>query len=269
KEFFKIYVKIGEIEKAKNIFKKNNDIKLGFFMGETFFKSLYFLEANSYFKNIIDSQSKFERKEIISMVDCFIITKENQLALNGIDYLLNDEPDDILLNLKKIDLVLSDTELLNKDFSFKDVRLKEYYVSKKEYVLKNDYSKYRDFLIINLKDKNIDDIYNQKILLELIKLEYDNKNYKEVLNQVSKISEKIVNSISPEFKFLLASSYLNLKDEQKALMEFLKIFYIYPYDNYRVASAIKEVLNIYEKNGDTEKYQKTLKMFEDKYFKMH
>ena len=57
-------------------------------------------------------------------------------------------------------------------------------------------------------------------------------------------------------------------NQDKAVDLFLKIFYLYPSDVFWVEKSVKEVLRIYEECGETERNQRIIKMFEDKYFRM-
>ncbi len=269
KEFFRIYVREGKTENALKIFPEEKDIDIVFFIGETFYKNLYLEKSSFYFKKIFESKEKFEKNELASALECFILQKEYAFALEIIDYLLREDKNDVALNFKKADIILKDFDLEYKTQNISNNRVLEYFNAKKEYILKNKYSEFKNLLTEKLNDEGIEDIYGRKLLLEFVRLQYERGDHKEVINRVNKIPEKVINTLTAEFKFLLAQSYLRVENEKRALMEFLKIFYLYPYDNYFVEAAIKEVLKIYEKNGEIKKHEKTLKMFEEKYFKIH
>lgn len=269
KEIFKIYVKTGYVDKAEELFNKVKDIEMIYFIGETLFNSLYIENASVYFKKILNNLSMLKQKDLLIIIDCFIQMNDFENSLMVIDYILKEDKNNIYLLLKKVDIILNMPKDKYDDNILENSLINEYYMAKKEYIYNDNYLKYRDFLLNKLNTHTLDNIYDQKMFLEYIKLEYNNNNFKEVINNILKVPEKVINGLTPEIKFILAESYLNLNDEPKALIEYLKIFYIYPYDTYWVTTSIKAVLNIYEKNNDKEKYDKTIRMFEDKYFKLH
>jgi outer membrane protein assembly factor BamD (BamD/ComL family) len=75
-------------------------------------------------------------------------------------------------------------------------------------------------------------------------------------------------NLSPEIKYLEGLSYYQIGDEKSAVQLFLKMFYMYSQYSYWVEKAIRQVVSIYSKNGETERANKAIEMFEDKFFKL-
>ncbi|OHD10935.1 MAG: hypothetical protein A2086_16485 [Spirochaetes bacterium GWD1_27_9] len=272
KEFFKIFIKIGNLEQGERVFEENVSLEAKFYKADIYLRNIYLTESKTIFLDLIkDSLNKFDNKQLLTMFECFNYTQNFTEANLVLDFLIANNKDETLI-LKKLNILKmqNDVEGIDKLASSIDKDyLKEYIFATKNYLQKNDYDEFKNYLIDKLKNRDVENYFTKELLLTLVKLNFDNKKYKETIENIEKIPEKVINSLSPEFKYLLALSYLNIDDEKKALLELLKIFYVYSYDNYWVYQSVKKVLEIYQKKSDTDKYNKTLKMFEEKYFKFH
>lgn len=271
KEYFKSFVRINELSLAYRLF-KDPENEIIFYMAETLYKYLYFKESGELFNRIVVNNyyKNLTEKNIMTMIDCFIRLEDKEKVKILFDFLFAKfgEKREYIVKLFSFAVSINEIEFI-RPYLFHNNKIFSDYAN---YSIKYTESKNRDEYINNLKKivniSKIDDLFATGILLEIVRLEYLNKNYKEVISIVSKIPEKKLLEVSPEFRFLMAYSYYYLNEENKSIEEFLKIFYLYSFDFYWVEKSIKSILDIYRKSNNEEKYQQVKKMFEDKFFKL-
>ncbi len=269
KEYFKSFIRINELNHAYNLF-KNPDNEIIFYMGETLQKYLYFKESSLFFDKIIDNNyfQTLPEKNIITMIDSFIMIDniERVKVLFEFLFLKYGIKKDYIGKYISFAVKNNNKELLS--LATENKFISDYILFSKEYIENKNIDNYINNLKKIVNKLKPDDVLAMDILLEIVRIEYSRKNYKEVINIVSKIPEKKLLEVSPEFRFLLSYSYYNLNEENKAIEEFLKIYYLYSYDYYWVEKSIKAILSIYKTNNEIEKLEKVKRMFEDKFFKL-
>lgn len=272
KEYFKLFVRINDLNSAYGLF-DSPDNETIFYMGEILKKYLYFQESSLFFNKIIANEyfKQLSEKEILNIIDSFIKINDIEKVKFLFEFLFFKYgiKKEYVIKYVSFAIITNNKELLDLlNFSINDKFVYDYITLTKEYLSNKNIDIYIKGLrtIFNSIKKN--DLLGLDILLEIVRMEYSRRNYKEVINLISKIPEKKLLDTTPEFRFLMSYSYYMLKEEDKAIEEFLKIYYLYSYDYYWVNEAIKAILKIYEKNNDIEKFSKVKKLFEEKFFKL-
>ena len=269
REYFKSFVRINDLNSANKLFTKIDNETI-FYAGDILYKYLFFKEASIFFNKIIANEyyKNLSEKDLMKIIDCFIKIKDVESVELLFQFLFSKygNKKEYIANYFSFALSVNNIEILKPYLSDSNTIFANY----ASYTIKYIENKNIDEYINNLKKiiLKTEDNFSLQILLEIIRLEYSRGNYKEVLAIVSKIPEKKLLEISAEFRFLAAYSYYYLNDENKAIEEFLKIFYLYSYDYYWVEKSIRALLDIYKKNNNNEKLEQIKKMFEDKFFKL-
>jgi TolA-binding protein len=272
--FFMVLVKMGELELAESVFKSSESIDILVYQATVFYRNLYFNKAHSWFMRAVNiaGLDKIERSVLFLIIENSLFRDDFDTAGRVVDFLIEREGTSVSLVVKKVELLSRSgnseglaafsKKLVNNDMA-------RWVTLHYNYALKGSVSDFRRGLSSLVEGRDIEKSLTQAVMLDFIRLEYRQGRYKEVLKLLAKIPDSVLNRVSAEFKYLEARSLQKIGKESKALAEYLKIYYLFSFDTYWVEKSIQNVLEIYADGGETDKYNKTRKMFETKYFIMH
>lgn len=271
KEYFKIFVKLDKISNLNHFFStETKDII--YFQGYTLDNNLYFDEAKVCYNKLLNNKTykDLSENELNVIFDFYKNINDLDSALLVIDTLLSKLYHEKFIT-ERFDLfiqkndVKAASEILNNE---KAQAFKDYFQACLTFAENGNKNEYKKGLIKLINNKKINTYLSKHILLKYLKFEFKDNNYDTVLKYITKISDEEFVNLSPEIKYLEGLSYYQKGDEKSAVQLFLKMFYMYSQYPYWVEKAIRQVILIYSKNGDTERVNKTIEMFEDKFFKL-
>ncbi|HNZ25658.1 MAG TPA: hypothetical protein PLG34_02360 [Spirochaetota bacterium] len=271
KEYFKLFVRLNKISNLDNFFSIiNSDII--YFQGYTYDKNLYYDEAKRHYNILLNNKQykELSENELSVIFDFYRNNNDLDSSLLVVDALLSKlyhekfvtEKFDILIEKKEIKAA---SEILNNE---KTKAFKDYFQVCITFEENGNKNEYKNGLVKLINNKKINTYLSKHILLKYLKFEFNDNNYNTVLKYVTKISDEEFVNLSPEIKYLEGLSYYQIGDEKSAVQLFLKMFYMYSQYSYWVEKAIRQVVSIYSKNGETERANKAIEMFEDKFFKL-
>ena len=267
-EYLKAFISIGHSETAMTVYQETDPATL-YFVGKSFYDGVYMDAAKRYFDLILEKEylTHYENAKLTLITEFYSDCGDWQSALEVASALIERNISDMtLLTAYQFAFRLGQTEKCNELASqFKNVLLRDYANVTAEYFADGNRAKYKKAVFALINQKKIDNILSRQILLHYIRLEYEDGDYSQVLTCTSKIPEKEFPSLSPEFKYIEASSMLGLHNEKKASAEFLKIFYIYQTKPYWVEKAVRQIVEIYRAAGDEDKAAKVIKMFDERF----
>ena len=271
KEYFKLFVKLDKISNLNKFFSIETK-EIIYFQGRAFDNNLYYEEAQVYYNKLLSDKTykNLSENELSAIFDFYKKINDLDSSLLVIDALLSKiyhekfvtERFDLLIEKKD---VTAASEVLNNE---KNQTFKDYFQVCLTFEESGNKNEFKKGLLKLINNKKINNFLSKHILLKYLKFEFNDNNYNTVLKYITKISDEEFVNLSPEIKYLEGLSYYKIGDEKSSIQIFLKMFYMYSQYPYWVEKAIRQVISIYSKNGDTERVNKTIEMFEDKFFKL-
>lgn len=271
KEYFRLFVKLNKISNLNNFFSIETK-EIIYFQGRAFDNNLYYEEAQVYYNKLLNDKTykNLSENELSAIFDFYKKINDLDSSLLVVDALLSKiyhekfvtEKFDLLIEKKDVKAA---SEVLNNE---RAQAFKDYFQVCLTFEESGNKNEYKKGLLKLINNKKINNFLSKHILLKYLKFEFNDNNYNTVLKYITKISDDEFVNLSPELKYLEGLSYYNIGDEKSAIQIFLKMFYMYSQYPYWVEKAIRQVISIYSKSGDTERVNKTIEMFEDKFFKL-
>lgn len=272
-EYFKAFLKIRKLNEALSLFEEESDVETTLFIAEHLYKHLYLEEALALIKEFKNPRllDTLELSKILFFIEASKTARRYDDALFYLNYLMEKEEDNLIIQRELFYVVIATEDprtfaAFRRAYRKNDPEINKVLDTVTAYYDSGDKGSYKKKIVSLLNKMDINNKVTQTLLGHLVRLEYADEKYKEVIKIIASIPAKKLGTLSPEFKFLEARSYLAIEKENKAVKEFLKIFYMYSYEIYWIEKSVREILAVYEKNGQTDKKERLVKMFEEKYF---
>ena len=159
-------------------------------------------------------------------------------------------------------------QVINESVKSQDELFYSYASYSTQYLQNKNAKEYLKNLQSLLDKVDIDKPAVREIVRMIIEISLQTENYKVAASMINKIPSSKMNHLDAEIRYNEAILYEKSGNQDKAVDLLLKIFYLYPSDVFWVEKSVKEVLRIYNERGETERNERIIKMFEDKYFRM-
>lgn len=274
KALFSSFLKIRKLSQAKALFPSPpSDSSLLYFLGESYADTLYLKEACSFFSSFLEKKpEECSYSQMIKIYKTFSHAGEWDEALKTVQWLQEEFPNSmdpllfrfqVLFQTQKEEQILSllTSELLERDPLF--YRFAEY---SHQYLKTKQTKNYLRNLVSLLDKVDIDKLVVREILKTILNLSLESGNYKAGAAVIQKIPSSKMNQLDANFRFLEARLYEKGGDLEKALDLHLKLFYLYPSEVFWVEKSVRELMRIYQEQGETERMERIKKLFEEKYF---
>ena len=274
KALFKSFLKIRRVDLAKELFDEK-DADLLYFLADSYAASLYLDEAATNFIALLKTNPQnLSYPQLIKIYKIMFSGEKFEAALGAAEYLCKLFPRATEPQLYYFLALyyLNDTEkisqIMNDSVKTQDSLLYSYASYSIQYLQDKNAKGYLKNLQSLLDKVDIDKPVVREIVRMILEICLETENYKIAASVINKIPSSKMNHLDAQIRYNEAILYEKSGNQDKAVDLFLKIFYLYPSDVFWVEKSVKEVLRIYEERGETERNQRIIKMFEDKYFRM-
>ena len=274
KALFKSFLKIRRVDLAKGLFDEK-DADLLYFLADSYAASLYLDEAATNFIELLKTNPQnLSYPQLIKIYKIMFAGEKFEAALGAAEYLCKLFPRATEPQLYYFLALyyLNDTEkisqIMNDSVKIQDLLLYSYASYSVQYLQDKNVKGYLKNLQSLLDKVDIDKPVVREIVRMILEICLETENYKIAASVINKIPSSKMNHLDAQIRYNEAILYEKSGNQDKAVDLFLKIFYLYPSDVFWVEKSVKEVLRIYEERGETERNQRIIKMFEDKYFRM-
>lgn len=274
KAMFKSFLKIRRVDLANNLFKEK-DSELLYFLGDSYANSLYLDEAAENFIALLNGNPQnISYPQLVKIYKIMFAGKKLEAALAAAEHLCKLFPRAAEPQLYRFQSLyyLNDVErirqVINESVKSQDELFYSYASYSTQYLQNKNAKEYLKNLQSLLDKVDIDKPAVREIVRMIIEISLQTENYKVAASMINKIPSSKMNHLDAEIRYNEAILYEKSGNQDKAVDLLLKIFYLYPSDVFWVEKSVKEVLRIYNERGETERNERIIKMFEDKYFRM-
>lgn len=273
KALFKSFLKIRRVDLTGELFQEK-DADLLYFLADSYANALYLdLAAQNFMALLKDNPQNLSYPQLVKIYKMMHCAKEYQTASAAAEYLCKLFPRAVEPQLYRFQSLyyLNDIQRINEmlaDIKSQDLLLYSYAQYSVEYLSDKNAKNYLKNLQSLLDKVDIDKPVVREIIRMIIEISLQTENYKVAAGVINKIPSSKMNHLDAEIRYNEAILYEKSGNQDKAVDLLLKIFYLYPSDVFWVEKSVKEVLRIYNERGETERNERIIKMFEDKYFRM-